>query len=337
MLRSRSGVLSVIANHVYELVTDDVFLRLTDLLPACEIFVKIEGFNPAGSIKLKPAVALIEDAEAKGLLRPGGRVIESSSGNFGIALSVVCASKGYRFTCVTDPNAAEYSTAMMRALGADVVVVDQRDANGGFLGSRIAYLNRRLAEDPGLVWPNQYANPANPRVHWTRTAASILRELGPVDFLFVGAGTTGTLVGCAGYFRRFSPQTTVIAVDTVGSVTFGNPAGPRFIPGLGTSRVPEICRTDELDEIVLVAEADAVAMCRTLATRHGLLAGGSTGSVLAAVVARCAGIPAGARIATIAPDMGDKYLPTVYDDAWGAARFSSSPRPSRQPKLVGTA
>lgn len=325
----------MVANHVYELVTDDVFLRLTDLLPACDVFLKLEGLNPAGSIKLKPAVALIEDAEAKGLLGPGGHVIESSSGNFGIALSVVCAAKGYRFTCVTDPNAADYSLAVMRALGAQVVVVDQRDANGGFLGTRIAYLNRMLAEHPGLVWPNQYANPANPRVHWKRTAAAILREIETVDFLFVGAGTTGTLVGCAGYFRRFSPRTTIIAVDTVGSVTFGNPAGPRFIPGLGTSRVPEICRTDDLDEIVLVAEADAVAMCRTLATRYGLLAGGSTGSVLAAVLAKRGAIPAGARVAAIAPDMGDKYLGTVYDDAWVAARFS--PDAISHLKLVGTA
>ncbi len=325
----------MIANHVYELVTDDVFLRLTDLLAQCEVFLKIEGLNPAGSIKLKPAVALIEDAESKGLLRPGGRVIESSSGNFGIALSVVCAAKGYRFTCVTDPNAAEYSLSVMRALGADVVVVDQRDANGGFLATRIAYLNRMLAENPELVWPNQYANEANPRAHWNRTAASILREVGELDFLFVGAGTTGTLMGCAGYFRRYSPRTTIVAVDTVGSVTFGHPAGPRFIPGLGTSRVPEICRTGDLDEIVLVAEADAVRTCRLLATRYGLLAGGSTGSVLAAILAKRDAIPAGARVAAIAPDMGDKYLPTVYDDAWVSARFS--PDILLHHTLIGTA
>ena len=325
----------MIANHVYELVTDDVFLRLSDLLPACEVFVKLEALNPAGSIKLKPAVALIEDAERRGLLRPGGRVAESSSGNFGIALAVVCAAKGYRFTCVTDPNAADYSVTVMRALGAEVVVVDQRDANGGFLATRIAHLNRMLAADPALVWPNQYANPANPRVHWMRTAAAILAELAAVDFLFVGAGTTGTLMGCAGYFRRFSPRTRIVAVDTVGSVTFGNPAGPRFIPGLGTSRVPEICRSDDLDEIVLVHEADAVRMCRTLAARYGLLAGGSTGSVLSAVVAKRAEIPPGARIATISPDLGEKYLATVYDDAWVASRFS--PELLSQRDLVGTA
>ncbi|MFF7868649.1 2,3-diaminopropionate biosynthesis protein SbnA [Streptomyces qaidamensis] len=324
----------MIKDCVYDVVTDDVFLRFPDILPGSELFLKLEGLNPAGSVKLKTAVGLIEDAERRGLLRAGGQVVESSSGNLGVALAMVCAAKGYDFTCVTDVNASPHSVALMRALHANVILVDERDANGGFLGTRIALIRRMLAEDPALVWLNQYANPANPRVHATHTAASILAELGRVDYLFVGAGTTGTLTGCASHFREASPSTRIIAVDSVGSVTFGGRPGPRHLPGLGTSRVPEISRTDLIDEIMLVEEAEAVKTCRMLARRHGLLVGGSSGSVFSAVQNRALDIPAGSRVVAIAPDMGERYLGTVYDDDWVAARFGVDPV-SQLPAVMG--
>ncbi|GGO54738.1 2,3-diaminopropionate biosynthesis protein SbnA [Streptomyces lasiicapitis] len=315
----------MIRDSVYDLVTDDIFLRFSDVLPGSELYLKIEGLNPAGSVKLKPAVELIEDAERRGLLSPGGCVVESSSGNLGVALATVCAAKGYAFTCVTDVNAAPHNVALMRALGARVAVVDQQDANGGFLGTRIAHIQHMLANDPLLVWPNQYANPANAKAHERRTAASILAEIPTVDFLFVGAGSTGTLTGCATYFREVSPRTRIFAVDTLGSVTFGTAAGPRHIPGLGTSRTPEICRPDLVDEVVLVQETDAVRTCRLLALRHGLLVGGSTGSVFTAVQRAAPDIPPGSRVVALAPDMGERYLSSVYDDDWVAARFGIDP------------
>lgn len=318
----------MIRDSVCDLVTDDVFLRFSDVLPGSELFLKIEGLNPAGSVKLKTAVGLVEDAERRGLLTPGGRVVESSSGNLGVALATVCAARDYAFTCVTDVNAAPHNVDLMRALGASVAVVDQRDANGGFLGTRIAHIQRMLADDPLLVWPNQYANPANPQVHEKRTAAAILAAIEAVDFLFVGAGTTGTLTGCAAHFREVSPHTRIIAVDTLGSVTFGTAPGPRHIPGLGTSRAPEICRPDLVDEVVLVEETEAVRTCRMLARRHGLLAGGSTGSVFTAVQRAAADIPSGSRVVALAPDMGERYLSTVYDDDWVAARFGIDPTPA---------
>lgn len=324
----------MIKDWVFDLITDDVFLRLPDLLHGSETFLKVEGLNPAGSIKLKTALALIEDAEEKGGLRLNRRVVESSSGNLGIALSIICAAKGYSFTCITDPNASDQSVALMRAYGAQVIVVNQRDTNGGYLGSRIARLKTMLDTDPGLTWPNQYANLANPRVHWQRTAKSILSEVEEVDYLFVGAGTTGTVMGCATYFSQFSPHTRIIAVDTVGSVTFGHQPGPRHIPGLGTSRTPEICRASHLDDVVLIDEAEAVSMCRRLA-RRGLLIGGSTGSVLSAVVSREAEIPQGSRVVAIAPDLGERYLGTIYNDDWVAARFG--PELVRRRELMRTA
>ncbi|MCX4744343.1 2,3-diaminopropionate biosynthesis protein SbnA [Kitasatospora sp. NBC_01287] len=313
----------MIYQHTYDMVTDDIFLRLPELAPGADVFLKIEGLNPAGSVKLKTALSLIEDAEHRGLLAPGTRIIESSSGNLGIALSSICATKGYPFTCVVDPNTSTTSADHMRALGTEVVVVENLDANGGFLASRIAYIQQRTAADPGMLWLNQYANQANPRAHYEQTGRSMLKELQQIDYLFVGAGSTGTFVGCAQYLREYSPDTRIVAVDAVGSVIFGSRAGQRYLPGLGASRRPELCRPELADEVVLVAEPDAIRECRRLARDHGLLAGGSTGSVLAAIRHYAAGFPPGSRIAAVSPDLGERYLKTVYNDGWVAERFGA--------------
>jgi cysteine synthase A len=283
----------------YKIIPDDIFLVLRDLSPGHEVFLKIEGLNPAGSIKAKTALALIENVEETRALLPGGTVIESSSGNLGISLSMICAAKGYSFVCVTDPHVSRQSVALMRSLGAEIVVVDRRDDNGGYLGTRIAYVRDRIAAEPYLVWPNQYANEAGARVHAVRTAASVLAEIGRVDHLFVGAGSTGTLMGCAAHFREHSPATRIVAVDAYGSVTFGHPADRRQIPGLGTSRRPELLRTDSVDQVVLVRETRAVEMCHRLA------------------------LPKGARVVAISPDLGDRYCDTVYDDDWVDRKFGT--------------
>ncbi|MFG3285585.1 2,3-diaminopropionate biosynthesis protein SbnA [Streptomyces sp. NPDC048111] len=311
----------MIYTHVHDIVTDDVVLELPGFLSRARTFLKLEGLNPAGSVKLKTAVALVESAERAGRLGPGSRVIESSSGNLGIALAQVCAAKRIPLTVVTDPNANRQSVRIMESLGADVVVVQERDANGGYLGTRIALIVDRLAADPGLVWLNQYANPAGPAAHRDRTAAALHRQLPHLDALFVGVGTSGTAMGCVEYYRTHSPGTRLYAVDSEGSVTFGGPAGARHIPGLGTSRRPELFRDEGHFTKVVVPEADAVRMCRRLAREHGLLVGGSTGTVLAAVRRTAHLLPDSARIAAISPDLGERYLETVFCDAWVRTHF----------------
>jgi cysteine synthase len=213
----------------------------------------------------------------------------------------------------------------MESLGSDVVEVTNRDAQGGYLRTRLDYIHRRLAVEPGLVWLNQYANPANVGAHRSRTAKAVHQELGDIDALFVGAGTTGTLMGCVEYFAEHSPRTRVVAVDAVGSVTFGAGAAPRFIPGLGTSRRPEIYVDSDAFEKVLIEETDTIAMCRMLAARYGLLVGGSTGTVLTAVQQLAPTLAPGSRVAAISPDMGDKYMDTVYSDTWVAERYTRTP------------
>jgi 2,3-diaminopropionate biosynthesis protein SbnA len=312
---------SVIYEHAYEMITDDVFLHLAAAPTGPDVYLKVEGLNPAGSIKLKTAVSMVEDAERRGVLRPGGSLIESSSGSLGVALAMVAAARGYRFLCVTDPNTSPQSVDIMRALRAEVVEVDWPDASGGYLGSRIAFIEQRVADDPDTVWLNQYANPANPAVHARRTAAAITAEFPRVDYLFIGTGTSGTLMGCVSHFREVSPDTRIIAVDAVGSVSFGGPPGPRFIPGIGASRRPEMLDPLLVDEIALVSEVDTIRACRWLAGRFGLFAGGSTGSVVSAIQQLTPRLPDDACVVGISPDFGDRYAWTIYDDEWVAERF----------------
>jgi cysteine synthase A len=327
----------LISERVSEVGEGRAFLKLPCFHPEFDTYVKLEGLNPAGSIKVKTAREMVEAAESRGWIGPDTRLIESTSGNLGIALASICAAKGYGLTLVTDPNANARSVKYMRALGADIVVVDRRDANGGYLQTRIDYIHDRLAHDPRLLWLNQYSNPANVHAHVKHTAPEIFEGFGLPDWLFVGTGTSGTLMGCVSYLRRLGAATTVVAVDTLGSVTFGGLPRRRLLPGLGTSRRPEIFRDDGSFQKVLIAEEDTVRMCRRVAREYGVLLGGSSGTVLAAVDAYRDRIGAGSRVLVISPDMGDGYLDSIYDDQWVSERFGAQALlPVRRPSPQGT-
>ena len=211
---------------------DDLYVDLRSIFGR-SLFLKCEGFNFAGSVKLKAAAEMVEAADRDGTLTPGSILVESSSGNLGVALSIVAASKGYRFVCVTDSRCNLSARLLMEALGSEVHVITEPDATGGFLSARLDHVRALCASDDRYVWLNQYTNPANWRAHYRTTAPAIAREFPQLDVLFVGAGTTGTLMGCARYFRQWHRPVRVVAVDTVGSVTFGGAAGRRMIPGLG--------------------------------------------------------------------------------------------------------
>lgn len=309
---------------VSEVVNDKVFLKIKHL-GLNNLYLKLESFNPAGSVKIKTAIGLIEDIEARGLIKKDSILIESSSGNLGVALAMICAERKLQFTCVVDPNSSTHNIKIMKAFGADVIVVDKRDSNGGFLGSRISYILEKLDRDARYVWLNQYENPNNPGIHARTTAQSIATAFECIDYLFVGAGTTGTLMGCVQYFRKYRPETKIIAVDSVGSVTFGHPPSQRFIPGLGTSQRPPIFDPSGIHAVEMIPEWRTVEMCRHMARSCGLLIGGSTGSVLAGVQAWRDRLPQAATVVAISPDAGDRYLDTIYDDDWVKARFGELP------------
>ncbi|MDF3299269.1 2,3-diaminopropionate biosynthesis protein SbnA [Streptomyces tropicalis] len=289
-----------------------------DLEPTlgCSLYLKCEGFNFAGSIKLKAAVEMVEAAERDGLLMPGSVLVESSSGNLGVALSMIAASKGYRFLCVTDSRCNLSTRLLMEALGSEVHVIADLDANGGFLGARIDYVRALCASDERYVWLSQYTNQGNWQAHYRRTAPEIARQFPQLDVLFVGAGTTGTLMGCARYFREWHRPVRVVAVDAVGSVSFGGEPGRRMIPGLGMSMRPPLLDESFVDEVIKVEEADTIRICHRLA-RRGFLFGGSTGTVVSGAMdwlARRGGD--GLTAVAIAPDLGERYLDTIYQSTW---------------------
>jgi cysteine synthase A len=307
----------IIIRSPLDFVADNVFYELSGILPGSMIYLKLEGFNFAGSIKLKPAIEMINALEQTGTIYPGrNRIVESSSGNTGVALSLVCGVKGYRFTCVSDSNITPINERHIRLLGGEVLIVKDRDMNGGYVHNRIKLIEQMKEEDPSVVWVNQYANPANTESHYKLTAREIFESFAEIDYLFVGAGTTGTLMGCVEYARRHSPQTRIVAVDVEGSVSFGNSPARRYIPGLGQSRQPELLKRSLIDEVVMVREEDTVKMCFELLSRHRLLVGGSTGTVLSGIRSYMAGIPANKRVVAISPDFGDRYLDTLYNSEW---------------------
>jgi N-(2-amino-2-carboxyethyl)-L-glutamate synthase len=280
------------------------------------LFLKCEGFNFAGSIKLKAAAEMVEAAERDGVLTPGSILVESSSGNLGVALSMIAASKGYQFICVTDTRCNLSTRRLMEALGSHVHIISEPDPISGFLGARIDFVKALCASDERYVWLNQYTNPSNWKAHYRTTAPAIARQFPQLEVLFIGAGTTGTLMGCARFFREWHRRVRIVAVDSVGSVAFGGTPGRRMIPGLGTSVRPPLLDTFYVDDVVRVEEADTVRACHRLA-RHGFLFGGSTGTVVSGATSWLT--EHGGRDLTavaIAPDLGERYLDTVYQTNW---------------------
>jgi N-(2-amino-2-carboxyethyl)-L-glutamate synthase len=229
---------------------------------------------------------------------------------------LVCAIKGYRFICVTDPNATRTTIRGMELYGAKVIVVEDRDPVGGYLGTRLKRLDQILQSDPNAVWLNQYANLANKNVHADQTANEIAREFDKVDWVFVGTGTTGTLAGISERLRQVFPRITIVAVEPEGSVTFGGAPGKRNIPGIGTSVRPKLADFAKPDRIVAVNEEKTVEACLSFLRDYHLLVGGSSGTVLAAVQELAPEFRRGDTIVAISADLGEKYLDTIYDPAW---------------------
>jgi cysteine synthase A len=307
----------MIIESALDLIFRDLFYRLPAFAGGHDVFLKLEGFNVSGSIKIKTAIELVEDLERQGIARPHETVlIESSSGNLGLALSLVCAVKGYEFICVTDPNANRSAIRGIELYGGKVIMVEERDAANGFLGSRLKRIDEILKADPSAIWLNQYANLANKNAHVKQTGEEIAREFERVDWIFVGTGTTGTLAGISERLHQEFPDIKVVAVEPVGSVTFGGAPAKRNIPGIGTSVRPKLADLAKPDRIVEVSEAKTVEACLSFVRDYHLLVGGSTGTVLAAVKQLAREFRSGETIVAISPDLGEKYLDTVYDPIW---------------------
>ena len=282
----------------------------------CEVLAKLELTNPGGSVKDRPARYFIEQGLANGSIRANSHIVESSSGNLAIALAMVCKVHGLRFTAVVDPKISPINLRIIQCYGGNIELVTEKDRQGGYLETRIERVKHILREQPDAIWTNQYANDLNWQSHYHGEGEEILRDLdNPLDYLILGVSTSGTIHGIARRLREAWPNLKVVAVDALGSVMFGA-SSPRELPGLGASRVPELLKPDEFDQVIHIDDYESAVACRQLVEHEGIFAGGSSGAVIAAIQKISAHLIHPARILTILPDRGERYLDTVYDDEW---------------------
>ena len=273
------------------------------------ILVKLEYFNPAGSVKDRVAKAMIDDAEAKGLLQPGSVIIEPTSGNTGIGLASVAAARGYRIIIVMPETMSVERRQLMKAYGAELVL---SEGSKGMKGA-IAKADELAKEIPGAFIPGQFVNPANPAAHYAATGPEIWADTdGQVDVFVAGVGTGGTITGVGQYLKEQNPAVKVVAVEPASSpVLSEGRSGAHMIQGIGAGFVPEVLDTGVYDEIVPVANEDALSTGRRMGRSEGVLVGISSGAALWAAV-ELAKRPenAGKTIVALLPDTGDRYLST---------------------------
>lgn len=310
------GILSAIGN------TPLVKLSRTFKDHGFQVFAKLEALNPGGSMKDRPALNIIRHALATGALSPESVVIESSSGNMGIGLAQACAYYGLRFVCIVDAKTTEQNVRVLKAYGAEVHVISEPDPETGeFLPARINHVKALVEATEKSFWVNQYANEYNALAHH-RTMHEIVTALdGKVDYLFCATSTCGTLRGCREYVQAHEVKCKIYGVDAVGSVVFGQPRSKRLLPGHGSAFRPELFRHGLADDFVHVTDMECVIGCRRLARHEAILAGGSSGGIFMALERVRHELEPGSNCVLILPDRGERYLDTVYSDAWVAGHF----------------
>jgi cysteine synthase A len=282
-------------------------IRLARLFPNHEVWVKSERANPGGSIKDRIALAMVEDAEARGLLRPGGTIIEPTSGNTGIGLAMVAAVKGYRLILVMPESMSVERRRLMLAYGASF---DLTPREKGMRGA-IERAHQLVAETPGAWMPSQFDNPANPAIHARTTAQEILADFAdsPIDVIITGVGTGGHLTGCAEELKKHWPKMKAYAVEPeLSPVISGGQPGPHPIQGIGAGFIPENLHTAAIDGAITVNADDAKEMARRAAREEGMLVGISSGATLAAIAKKLPELPDNVRILGFNYDTGERYL-----------------------------
>jgi cysteine synthase A len=304
----------MIPDNLADLVGGTPMVRLTRLAPDCgaELIAKLEAYNPGGSVKDRIGVAMIEAAEAEGRIEPGrNTIVESTSGNTGLALAFVSAAKGYDLVITMPQGMSRERENLLRLYGAEVVLVESM----GGMNEAVEEARRICRERGDCYVPNQFSNPANPEIHRRTTAEEIWRDLeGNVDVLVAGAGTGGTITGCGERLKERNPDLYVVAVEPLSSpVLSGGDPGPHKIQGIGPGFVPEVLNRDVIDEIVPVDDEDALEVARLCARREGVLAGISGGAALwGAIHVGSRPEMSGKRMAVIIPDSGERYVSTPF-------------------------
>jgi cysteine synthase A len=284
-------------------------VRIQRLAPShVTIYVKVEAFNPMSSVKDRLAIALIEDAERRGVLKPGMTVVEPTSGNTGIALAMVCAAKGYRFVAVMSDSFSIERRKLMKALGAVVLLTPAAERATGMMKK-----TRDLAAKHGWFFPNQFENPANPEYHRNTTGPEILRDFAGrrLDYFVTGFGTGGTVTGAGEMLKKARPGIRIVMTEPAGAALLsGGEWAPHKIQGWSPDFVPAVLNREVYDEVLPVTDVEARDAARELATREGIFCGISSGGTFAAARKAAAGAPAGSVLLAMLPDTGERYLST---------------------------
>ncbi len=312
---------------LYDSILDTVgntpIVRLQRLAPPqVSVYAKVESFNPGGSVKDRLALAIILDAEARGLLKPGDTIVEATSGNTGVALAMVAAARGYKFAATTVETFSVERRKLMRAYGAKVILTPAAERGSGMVRKAA-----ELAEQHGWFLASQFANPANPAYHRNTTAAEILRDFAGkrLDYFVSGWGTGGTLTGVGEVLKVARPQTRIIATEPAGAALLkGDDWKPHKIQGWTPDFVPDVLNRDVVDELVSVEDDRAIATARRLAAEEGIFVGISAGATVASALDVAARAEPGSVILAMLPDTGERYFSTPLfadvnegsDDDW---------------------
>jgi cystathionine beta-synthase len=311
-----------IRDSILDTIGETPLVRLSRIAAGLkpQIVAKLELFNPGGSIKDRVAVRLIEAAENDGRLRPGGTIIEPTSGNTGTGLAIAARLKGYRVIAVMPDKMSREKIDLLRAYGAEVVIAPT-DVDPESPQSYYRVADRLTEELPGAFQPNQYRNPANPQTHYETTGPELWRQTGGrLTHLVVGVGTGGTITGMARYLREQNPDLVVVGADPVGSIYSGDEVHPYLVEGVGEDFWPSTYDPSVVDRYVRVSDRDSFLTTRRLAETEGMLVGGSCGLAVHAALEVARGIDdAEAMVAVVLPDGGRAYLSKIFNDTWMAS------------------